>query len=677
MASTEETGERIEELRRAIRRHNRLYYVELQPEISDREFDALLDELRRLEAEHPRFATPDSPTRRVGGEPIEQFAAAEHLSPMLSIDNTYNEAEVRDFDRRVRELLGPDEAPAYVVEPKVDGVAMNLIYRDGILDQAITRGDGVRGDDVTQNARTLQGLPLRLHDPEGRIDPLLEGSVIEVRGEAYMAFADFRRANEDRAAGGEPPFANPRNATAGSLKLLDSRLTAARRLRVVLYEIGRSEGVDVPDSHWERLRWLADHGCPTNPRVARCADVDEVLRRCAAWEGRLRELEYPVDGLVVKVDSLAQRGRLGRTSKAPRWMIAYKFAAEQQVTRLLDVRVQVGKSGQLTPVAVLEPVRLSGSTVSRASLHNFDEVVRKDLRIGDLVLVEKAGEIIPQVVRPLAERRSGDERPVPRPTECPSCGGPVTASVALSCDNPACPAQREERIIHFASRDAMDIEGLGEALVRQLVAAGLLRDCADIYVLDEAAVAGMDRMGRTSARNLIGAIEAGKRRDLSRLLRGLGIPHVGAHLADVLAEHYHDLDALAAVDERALMAVPGVGPTVAGAVVGFFGRESTRDLLARLRSAGVNMRSRAPERTAQRRPVAGLSFVLTGSLEHGTREEVAARIEAAGGRVTGSVSKKTDYLVVGADPGTKRDKARALGIRELSERELDDLLGRA
>jgi len=751
--------ERIERLRQAIRRHNRLYYVEGRPEISDREFDALMDELLGLEAEHPELATPDSPTRKVGGEPLDEFAAAPHRSPMLSIDNTYNEDDVREFDRRVRRLLGEDAAPAYVVEPKLDGVAMNLIYRDGVLTQAITRGDGLRGDDVTRNARTIRGLPLRLHDPQGRADPALDASVIEIRGEAYMTFESFERVNRERQAAEEPAFANPRNATAGSLKLLDSRLTASRRLRICTYEIGHCEGVEVPDSHWERLAWLGRHGCPTNPQVARCADVEEVLSQCAAWERRIRQLDYPVDGLVVKVDSAAQRRRLGRTSKAPRWLIAYKFAAEQQVTRLEDVKVQVGKSGQLTPVAVLEPVQLSGSTVSRASLHNFDELERKDVRVGDLVLVEKAGEIIPQVVKVLAERRTGHECKVPRPTACPSCGGPVrtehsdkkkcldddcpgatklrararvpvrqdvcdvcggpvelprkgsvmkvcvsancpargrpkdrafaapeddacavcggpvTVSFALHCDNPACPAQREERIIHFAGRGAMDIEGLGEALVRQLVATGLVGDCADVYSLRKDALAELEGMGEKSAQNLVDAIEASKDRDLARLLRGLGIPHVGGHLADVLAQHFPDVGALSSADKQALTALPDVGPKVARAIAAFFTHETTAQMIAKLKDAGVRMTAGQP--AARENPnVPGKTFVLTGTLERHTREEATRWIESCGGRVTGSVSKKTDYLVVGTEPGAgKRARARALGVRELSEQDLERLLG--
>jgi len=667
--------QRIERLRDQIRRHDYLYYVLNRPEISDREFDALMDELKRLEAEHPELVTPDSPTQKVGGEPIEQFTTAAHLSPMLSIDNTYNQQEVREFDGRVRRLLGDSERPRYVVEPKIDGVAINLIYRDGSLHQAITRGDGLRGDDVTQNVRTVANIPLRLYC--GASGDELSGTTIEVRGEVYMSFDAFRRVNAEREANGEPLFANPRNATAGSLKLLDPRITASRRLRAFTYEIGSHEGVEVPDSHWERLRWLREHGCPTNPEVSRCRDIEAVLRKCFEWEGRIHELDYPVDGLVIKVDSAAQRARLGATSKAPRWVIAYKFAAEQQVSRVLDIQVNVGKSGQLTPVAILEPVRLSGTTVSRASLHNFDELERKDVRIGDYVLVEKAGEIIPQLVKVIPEKRTGKEKPFARPTRCPSCGGPVRRDpdgVYLRCQNLACPAQRIERITHFASRGAMDIEGLGEKLVRQLVEKGLIRDVADIYSLKAEQVAALERMGEKSAQNLVAAIEASKGRGLERLLFALGIPNVGAHLAGVLAREFGSLDRLRRADVDALEHIPEVGPVVARAIAEFFRNRQTARLLDRLLAAGVQAEARQPSASAGTE-LAGKTFVLTGTLSRYSREEARRLIQERGGRVTDGVSRRTDYLVVGENPGSKLEKARQLGVRQLSETEFEQLVG--
>ncbi len=752
MGKPKDLQHRIGQLREQIRRHNYRYYVENAPGISDREFDALMEELGRLEQEHPELVTPDSPTRRVGGQPLEAFTSAEHLSPMLSIDNTYNEDEVREFDARIGRLLGPEETWSYVVEPKIDGVAINLVYRDGSLTQGITRGNGLAGDDVTQNARTVVNLPLAL---AAGVD--LAGSVIEVRGEVYMSFGAFKAVNAERGEAGEPLFANPRNATAGSLKLLDPAVTARRGLRAFTYEIGTCDGARVPDSHWERLNWLRERRCPTNPNVQVCGTCDEVLDLCRDWEGRIHDLDYPVDGLVVKVDSIAQRVGLGATSKAPRWLMAYKFAAEQQVSRVERIEVNVGKSGQLTPVAVLEPVRLSGTTVSRASLHNFDELARKDVRIGDHVLVEKAGEIIPQVLKVIEEKRTDATKPYPRPVKCPECKGsvreehsekkkclndhcdgatklktrgylpiaedrcavcggpvaipgrktahkiclnsdcpmrgqeakrefmpperdrcsvckgPVTVTLLLYCDNPRCPGQVEERIAHFASRGAMDIEGLGQALVHQLVEAKLVEDMADLYSLDRDSVLALEGMAEKSTDNLFNAIEASKSQDLSRLLFGLGIPHVGAHLAGVLARKFPSLDELRNASEKDLLGEE-IGETIATAVAGFLARESTAAVLDKLTRAGVNTRSGAGA-VWESPEVAGKTFVLTGALAGYGRDEAARLIASRGGRVTGSVSSKTDYVVVGEDPGTKLARARELGVNELSEEGLRRLLG--
>lgn len=678
MPDDSDVKQRIERLRDAIRRHNHLYYVTNEPEISDREFDALMEELQRLENEHPGSATPDSPTRRVGAEPLTAFATAEHLVPMRSIDNTYNEPEVREFDARVGRLLASadGEAPewSYVVELKIDGVAINLVYRGGSLERAITRGNGVRGDDVTQNARTVADLPLKLLSGAS---PAGGDSVVEIRGEIYMSARTFVAANAERGAANEPPFANPRNATAGSLKLLDSRITARRKLRLFAYEIGLCEGIELPDSHWECLQWLRDSGCPTNPRAERCADIDEVLSLCDYWDGLLHELPYPVDGLVIKVDSRRRREQLGSTSRAPRWMMAYKFAAEQQVSRVLKIEVNVGKSGQLTPVAVLEPVHLSGTTVSRASLHNFDELERKDVRVGDYVLVEKAGEIIPQVVKTVMEKRTGDERPFPRPKTCPSCGESVQQApdgVHIRCVSPTCPAQRVERITHFAGRNAMDVAGLGEALVKQLVGAGLVEDYGDVYYLDGDRVAALDRMAAKSTENLLAAIEQSKGRGLSRLLFGLGIPHVGAHLAEVLAGRFGDLDELCAAGVEALESVDEIGPTVAAAIVDFFAKDSTDAVLGKLRQAGVSTGSHRAAGVRRSPRVEGKTFVLTGTLAGHSRSEARKLIEEQGGRVTGSVSGNTDYVVVGADPGGKLSDARRLGVQKLDESGLLALL---
>lgn len=676
MGEEKDVEQRIEELREKIRYHNYLYYVENEPEISDREFDALMEELQRLEEDHPDLVTPDSPTQRVGGEPLEEFETAEHLSPMRSIDNTYNEEEVREFHNRIGRRLGEDAEWSYVVEPKIDGVAINLVYRGGALDRAITRGNGTQGDDVTRNARTVASLPLKLAGESEEVQKPPEGSVLEVRGEIYMSFGTFREINEERSKSEKEPFANPRNATAGSLKLLDPSTTAERRLQAFTYEIGTAENVDVPDSHWERLQWLREHRCPTNPNAERCADIEEVLDRCRHWEDHVGDLDYPVDGLVVKVDSAEQREALGATSKAPRWMMAYKFAAEQGVSRVQDIEINVGKTGQLTPVAILEPVHLSGTTVTRASLHNFDELERKDVRINDYVLVEKAGEIIPQVVKVIEEKRTGDEEPFERPDRCPSCGEAVQSDpdeVYVRCINPQCPAQRVERITHFASRGAMDIEGLGEALAEQLVHNDLAHDVGDLYSLDEDEVRGLERMAEKSTENLMEGIEASKERGLSRLLFGIGIPHVGSHLADVLARNFADMDALREADAEALEEIDEVGPIVAQAIVEFFEKDSTRQVLDKLRDGGVSMESEMAE-VEENPDVAGHTFVLTGALEGYTREEATRLIESQGGRVTGSVSGNTDYIVVGEDPGSKLDRAREEGVAELTEEDLKELL---
>ena len=743
-------SQRIIELREKIRRHDHLYYVRNEPEISDREYDALLEELIRLETAHPDLVTPDSPTQKVGGRPLEQFVTAAHRSPMLSIDNTYNEDEVREFHARLARLLGEDyqkKAWRYTIEPKIDGVAINLVYSGGTLERGSTRGDGLRGDDVTQNVRTVRNLPLRLLGaPEA-----FAGATIEIRGEVYMSFDSFKRLNTERAGAGEAPFANPRNATAGSLKLLDPALVAKRPLLLFTYAVGFVEGIALPDSHFGTLEWLRSVGCPTNPHAELCDGIDEVIEKCTYWEERLGDFAFPVDGLVIKVDDRTLWGRLGETSKFPRWMMAYKFAAEQQVSRVEAITVQVGKTGQLTPVAKPEPVHLSGTTVSSASLHNFDELERKDVRVGDYVLVEKAGEIIPQVVKVLVEKRTGGEKKFRRPTSCPACGervreelsdtkkcmneqcpgydmtrarrhvpiaedccadcggpvaipgrrtahkvchntgcsangkeaprrfaspsedrcvacgGPVKIALLMYCDNPFCSSRADERIIHFAGRGAMDIAGMGEALVRQLVAAGLLQDYGDIYSLKKEDVTALERMGEKSAQNLMDAIEQSKGRDLSRLLFALGIPNIGSHAADVLVRHFGSLDELTAADAAALEQIREIGPVVARAIVKFFGDKPTRCVLDKLRTAGVNMQSQAAAGEGGQRPFAGKTFVVTGTLKNYSRGEVESLIEKLGGRATKSVSARTDYLIAGENPGSKLAKAESLGVKILSE----------
>ena len=661
-----EIVERCRELRAEVERHNRLYYVEAAPEITDIEYDALMRELQELEAKHPGLLTPDSPTQRVGGEPLGGFETAEHAVPMLSIDNTYNEADLREFDARVRRGLGPGQSPAYVVELKLDGVAISALYEDGVLVRAATRGDGVRGDNVTANVRTIRSLPLRL---EGNPPP-----VIEVRGEVFMRHKELERINKIREKAGDPPLANPRNTTAGTLKLLDPKAVAQRRLDIALYDVAPLPGL-ARTAHWETLEALRGYGLPVNPHAERCATFEEVIAVCSTWEHKRAELDYEIDGMVIKVDDPAQRQRLGATSKAPRWVIAYKFPAQIAQTKLMSITVQVGKSGTLTPVAEMEPVPLAGTIVKRASLYNFEDLAKKDLRVGDAVELQKAGEIIPQVLRYLPEHRPPAARPFPVPTHCPVCGGEVHKDpdgVYIRCLNAACPAQVKERIEHFASRAAMDVDGLGPALIEQLVDQGLVRDFADLYELDAAQLAGLERMAEKSATNLVNALEASKRRPLSRLLNGLGIRHVGSHIAEVLAGHFADMAGLAEASAQELEKVREIGAIVAASIRDFFDTAENRQLIQKLRDHGVNMRE-AARTEGQPRPFEGKTFVVTGTLAHCSREAIHDRIKALGGRPSSSVSAKTDYVVVGDNPGSKRAKAEKLGVSILTEAAFEQL----
>jgi len=658
---------RIEELREEIRRHDYLYYVLAQPEITDREYDMLMRELQELERRRPELVTPDSPTQRVGGQPIEGFQPVSHEIPMLSIANAYSREEVREFDQRVRRGLG-GQAVRYVVELKIDGVALSLLYENGVLVRGATRGDGHTGDDVTANVRTIRSIPLRLHEKGGVPERA------EVRGEAYMTHEELTRLNREREQRGEPLFANPRNATAGTLKLLDPKIVAERRIRFFAYDVGvyTSGGLN---SHWETLEKLKALGLPVNPHRKLCESIDEAIEFCDHWEEERHALEYEIDGMVIKVDSWEQRRVLGATSKSPRWVIAYKFAAEEAVTRLLDVQVQVGKTGTLTPVAILDPVQLSGTTVSRASLHNFDEIERKDIRIGDCVAVQKAGEIIPQVIRALPDRRTGDEKPIPVPTECPVCGAPVRrieSEVYIRCTNLACPAQRKERIRYFASRGAMDIEGLGSVLVDQLVDKGLVRDVADLYRLRVEDLAALERMGEKSAQNVVNAIEESKSRGLARLLTGLGILHVGSHAAEILARHFGAMDALMQASVEDLEAIPEIGPTTAQSVWEFLHDERNQDIIRRLREAGVKMTEEVE--TATEQPLAGKTVVVTGTLRGYSRQEIQDLIKRLGGKASSSVSGKTSFVLVGESPGSKLQKAQQLGVPFVTEEEFERIV---
>jgi DNA ligase (NAD+) len=668
-------AQRAEELRRLLNHHNYLYYVEAKPEISDREFDKLLEELKKIETEHPELVTPDSPTQRVGGQPIEGFTSVSHRHPMLSIDNTYNPDELREFDKRIRKLLS-GEAVTYVVELKIDGVAISLTYEEGQFTVGATRGDGERGDDVTHNLKTINGLPLRLRTEKGQPAPAL----LEARGEVYMNRSDLVRLNQQRKDKGLEPFANPRNSTAGSLKLLDPRLCAERRLRLFAYGLEVSKEVKLK-THQEALALLRQFGFPVNPDIVALASIDEVIDYCLSWAERRHDLPYDTDGMVIKVDDYAQRRRLGATSKSPRWVVAYKFAAEQALTKLVSIEVQVGKTGTLTPVANLEPVHLAGTTVARASLHNADEIARKDIRVGDMVVVEKAGEIIPYVVRSEAAARSGSEKVFRFPSTCPECGAPVErdeGGVYYRCTGPACPAQLKERLRFYAHRNAMDIEGLGSALIDQLVDSGLVRSIPDIYSIDMSQILELERMGKKSAQNLLDGIATSKGRGLTRVLTGLGVRHVGEHVAELLAGAFGNIDDLMAAPAERLAQITGIGPVLAESISRFFHSTTGRKVIEDLRAQGVKLVEDAKVKPATAGgDLTGKTFVVTGTLEHYSRDEIERLIKDRGGKATGSVSKKTDYVVAGENAGSKLEKARGLGVTVLTEQEFDRLIGKA
>jgi DNA ligase (NAD+) len=666
-------AQRAAELRRQIEHHNRLYYVDAKPEISDREFDRLLEELQQVEEAHPELVTPDSPTQRVGGEPIEGFRTVTHREPMLSIDNTYNPDQLREWDRTSRKQLG-GESVTYVVELKIDGVACSLTYEQGQLTVAATRGDGRRGDDVTHNIRTIKGVPLRLH--ADRPPPLFEA-----RGEVFMDRAELVRINRERLAAGEEPYANPRNTAAGTLKLLDPKLTAKRRLRMFTYGLGATERVEV-GSHTEALELLRKYGLPVNPHIEVCPDIEAVIAYCQTWAEKRRELPYETDGMVIKIDDIGQRRRLGSTSKFPRWVRAYKFAAEQAVTKLAMIEVQVGRTGKLTPVAHFDPpVHLAGTTVSRASLHNADEIERKDIRIGDTVVVEKAGEIIPQVVRVETDVRTGHEKVFHFPKHCPVCGSPTVrekGSPFVYCSAPRdkCQGQAKRQVLQFARRDAMDIEGLGKVLVDQLVDGGLVKELPDIYRLTKEQLLDLERMGEKSADNLLKGIQESKDRGLSRLLAGLGIPMVADSMADELAQAFGNIDDLKNASAERLAQVEGVGPERARHIHEYFHSQSGRQLIDEFRELGLKLTEEKRKAPAGAADLSGKTIVVTGSLEHFQREEIEALIRQLGGKPAGSVSKKTDFVVAGDKAGSKLDKAKQLGVRVLTETEFEKMIGR-
>ncbi len=673
-ADARKAAQRIKTLRAELLRHDQLYFVEHNPEISDERYDELMHELRALEAAHPELVTSDSPSQRVGELPIEGFDHVRHAVPMLSIDNTYSPDELREFDQRVRKLL-EGEPYTYIVDPKIDGVAVSLRYEDSQLVLGATRGDGVTGDDITQNLRAIRSVPLRL---SGEDWP----AVLEVRGEVYWPRTGFDRTNEQRVASGEEPFKNPRNATAGTLKQLNARVVAPRGLAFQCHGFGQiAPPLTDVEAYAELIARIRDWGIPTSPHERRCNDIDAVIAFVDEWNAQRSTLDYDTDGLVVKIDRLDQRETLGRTSKAPRWCIAYKYAAEQATSRVLSVDFQVGKLGTITPVANLEPVELAGTTVRRASLHNFDQVRRLDLHLGDVVRVEKAGEIIPQVVGVDANARDKKAKPIKPPTACPVCAGEVVQDengVYLRCINPACDAQIIERLRFFCARGQMDIEGAGIKLVEALVRAGLVHSYADIYRLHEKRdeLLELERMGEKSVDNLLAGIAASKERPLSRVVAALNIRHVGSNTAELLSEHFGDIDALCATDIETLQAVDGVGPEVANSLHTWLHSETGQATIADLRDAGVNLtQPRDESAAAASQALAGKTFVVTGTLAKYKRSEIEALIKQLGGKTTGSVSKKTDYLVAGESPGGKLEKARKLGVTVLTEADFDALIG--
>ncbi len=669
--ATSEDRRRTSELRDAIARHNRLYYIENSPEIADREYDLLYRELEDLEKEHPELATPDSPTQRVGGAPLGAFAQVRHAIPMMSLSNTYSKDELRGFLERARRLIG-SAGFSMIVEPKIDGVAVAISYENGVMVSGSTRGDGRTGDDITANLRTINSIPLRLTGDGGALP-----AVLEVRGEVYMPGKGFTALNVRREEAGEQPFANPRNAAAGSLKNLDPREAARRPLDAIFYGIGEVKGASF-ESHENLLHALKEFGIKIPPRFWKCTTFEDVSSALDELLAMRHDFPFDMDGGVIKVNERRLYELLGATAKSPRWAAAYKYEPERAETALKSITVQVGRTGALTPVAELEPVLVAGSTINRATLHNIDEIRREDIRIGDRVFVEKAGDVIPDIVGVNTAARTGSERLFEMPEKCPFCGETVVrrdGEVALRCENLQCPAQIKRWIRHFAARGAMDIEGLGDSLVDQLVDGKLVSSPADLYDLTAEQLSGLERMAEKSAANLLEGIEASGNRDLWRLIFGLGIRHVGAKMAQVLEQQVPDLDRLAEMTPSELQTIDDIGPVAAESISAYFLTPRTIQLVERLRKAGLNMRNKDAGGGAGKRPLEGARFVLTGALASLTREQAEQEIRRLGGETTSSVSRKTSYVVSGSDPGSKLDKARDLGVTVLVEEEFLKLLG--
>jgi len=661
--SHQEAAKRIKKLREEIKYHEKKYYVDNDPQISDYEFDLLVKELENLENQFPDLITPESPTQRVGEQPLAGFASVTHRMPMLSLDNCYSIEELREFEERIKKIILSQKIE-YVVELKIDGLGISIIYRQGKYFQAVTRGDGFRGDDVTPSVKTIRSLPLEIDDSRE----------VEVRGEIYLPFKSFLAINKEREKNGEPLFANPRNAAAGSLRLLDPRQVSSRKLDVFLYYIF-IEGREM-ESQWQNMQMLKKLGFKTNPHSHLCHSLDEVIAYWQEWCQRRDSLDYDVDGVVIKVNSTQHRLQLGSTAKFPRWAISFKFPARQATTKIKDIVIQVGRTGALTPVALLEPVKLAGITISRSTLHNEDEIKRKDIRIGDYVLIERSGDVIPKVVSVMKERRSGHEVPFVFPRRCPVCHTAVykpEGEAVARCPNPSCPARLRESLLHFASRRAMNIEGLGEAVLDQLLEKKLVKAIPDLYSLKLEDLVKMERMGFKSSQNLLEEIEKSKKREVSRLIYALGVRYVGERTAQILASHFKSIDNLQQASLEELTHVEGIGSKVAESIVFFFKQPANIELLRKLKEAGLNFKVKEEKEGAK--PLAGQVFVLTGKLTTLTRDEASYIIEELGGTVSSSVTKKTNYVVVGESPGSKLRRAQELGIPLLNEQEFLKLTG--
>ena len=673
MKDTNDPTRRIQELRKTINYHNNRYYVLDSPEITDAEYDQLMQELRQLESEHPELITPDSPTQRVGAPSVEAFGVVEHPQPLLSLANAFSYEDLAAWHKRVTNILGRRDFDI-VCEPKIDGLAVALIYEDGVLVTGATRGDGYRGENITGNLKTIRSIPLSVSKDAPRR--------FEVRGEVYLPKAGFKKLNEERARDGLPLFANPRNAAAGSVRQLDSGITARRPLDIWVYGLGWAEGKAVPGTHWEIMQWLKSLGFKINPKIALVHTLDEVEKYHQDWAEGREKVPYEADGIVAKVNSIALQEELGTVAHEPRWAIAYKFPAVQGTTKLIDIGINVGRTGSLNPYAILEPVRVGGVTISSAALHNEEDIHRKDIRIGDWVVVQRAGEVIPEIVEPVASRRTGKEKVFHMPKRCPVCGSEVIkpeGEAMHRCTNAACPSQALEKIKHFVSRGAMDIDGVGEKLCQALFEAGLIKDSADLYYLTKEQLLGLERMADKSASRVLKSIEASKNRPLARVIFALGILHVGDQYAELLAEHFRSIDELAKASQEELSTIPSIGPKIAEGILTFFRQEGNKQIIEKLRKAGVKLEKpqKVGEELVSSLPLAGLEFVLTGKLESLLRSEAEARIKALGGKAGSDVTKRTSYVVVGADPGSKLAKAQKLGTKTLTESELLQLLDKA